>query len=201
MHELIDEEGLGNMNLKRFLLPNAVSVWHSENTKWLSLPQYPRQPAATWSTSNCAVQFQSACFWCRGPRCSISADWKYLTENQESVAIGRYRAVMFLLLEVSPSLAALESSDPFDHLDATRLWTLEPGPSAELGNTYVFCYVSIGRAAKHAAMFNKIRSVRLKRCNQRQRFCISWLTIGDGVSCFGKGHDDSITAPGRCGHA
>lgn len=88
MHELIDEEGLGNMNLKRFLLPNAVSVWHSENTKWLSLPQYPRQPAATWSTSNCAVQFQSACFWCRGPRCSISADWKYLTENQESVAIG-----------------------------------------------------------------------------------------------------------------
>lgn len=53
------------------------------------------------------------------------------------------------------------------------------------------------KSSNLAAMFNKIRSARLELCNQTQRFCISWLTIGDGVSCFGMGHADLITAPGR----
>lgn len=58
-----------------------------------------------------------------------------------------------------------------------------------------------GPIHKSAAMFNRIRSARLKVCDRSQRFYIGWLIVGDGVSCCGKGHAGSITTQGHCGHA
>lgn len=60
MHGLIDD--FRKHEPQRFLLHNAVSVWHSENAEWPSLPQYPRQPAATWSCFTCTVSISKLVF-------------------------------------------------------------------------------------------------------------------------------------------
>lgn len=135
-----------------------------------------------------AGALQSFCFI--GSRiCIVQLYSLNVTENQETVSIGRQWVITFLGLEVSCWL-----------VHKIR-FILSKGYTVLQTKSPSFVLWLLGSILETAAMFNRIWSVRLIVCKLSQRFCISWLIVGDGVSCCGKGRAGSVTEQGRCGHA
>lgn len=176
-------------------LPKAVGMClthYVRRQRWSPFPRKPLLPAML-EHQYFQFHFKAVVF---GARIHIAQSYRLKVPDGEPRICLDW--LIFLSLELSCWLGlTVRLVWPLEY---KVLSTYEPG-LCRIRQSSCFLLRLHRPICKVLAMFNKIWSVRLKVCNQSQRFCISWLSIGDGVSCCGKGHADSITALGRCGHA